>query len=320
MIDVVLKVLVILGIVLLVVVSLCLVALLLLLFFPFTYRIRGEKSGESFWLSFRVNWLFGLFRVRFLYPDPGRLRVKALFLTLFDKKIPPEKVPDAQEEKAGPQEKSAKGNNTEENSAPQDQGKAGQADAKAAAEKADKKTAEGSQGDSPKPQAEEEASGTEEKKSFPEKISEKIRELQEKILGIIDKIKKIWKNISYYVDLLQEENTKQLAAHAAKRAWKILKSIRPRRMKGEILFGTGSPDTTGYLYGAYCAASAILGAGFFVTPDFERKRFEGEFDVAGRVCVWVLLANGLGLILDKRLRVFLKRLKAGSGQKKEASA
>lgn len=120
------------------------------------------------------------------------------------------------------------------------------------------------------------------------------------------------------MELLQEENTKQLAAHAFFRAGRILKGIRPKRVKVRLLFGTGSPDTTGYLYGAYCILSAPLGTGVCVTPDFEEKRLEGEFDIAGHVLVWTFVINGLRLFLDKKLRIFLRRLKAG--RKKPAAA
>ena len=34
-------------------------------------------------------------------------------------------------------------------------------------------------------------------------------------------------------------------------------------------------------------------------PDFEFKRLEGEFDIAGHVMVWAFVINGLKLLLDK---------------------
>ena len=150
------------------------------------------------------------------------------------------------------------------------------------------------------------------------KISQKVQGIKYTIYNICDKIKGIWKNISYYMELLQEENTKQLAAHAFFRAGRILKGIRPKHVKVRLLFGTGSPDTTGYLYGAYCILSAPLGTGVCVTPDFEEKRLEGEFDIAGHVLVWTFVINGVRLFLDKKLRIFLRRLKAG--RKKPAAA
>jgi len=144
---------------------------------------------------------------------------------------------------------------------------------------------------------------------FLEKISQKFAKIKYTIYNIYDKIKKIWKNISYYISLLQEEETKQLFGHALLRLGKILKNIRPRRIKADILFGTGSPDTTGYIYGVYCVLTCGPGLSVQVTPDFERAVLCGEFELAGHITLGVLIMNGLRLLLDRKLRRFVKKMK-----------
>ena len=57
---------------------------------------------------------------------------------------------------------------------------------------------------------------------------------------------------------------------------KVMKSAGPKHVRIELVFGTGSPDTTGYLYGGYCVLASALGAGFWVTPDFEREQEQGS--------------------------------------------
>ena len=152
--------------------------------------------------------------------------------------------------------------------------------------------------------------GTESNSGKAGKLFEKIKKIKYTIQGIYDKIKRIWENISYYTALLREEDTKELFAHAMHVSGKILKSIRPRRIKADIVFGTGSPDTTGYLYGAYCMLTASMRhKEFLVTPDFERRIFQGEFDLAGHVCMGVLLLNGLRLLMDKKLHIFIGKIK-----------
>ena len=141
------------------------------------------------------------------------------------------------------------------------------------------------------------------------KIFLKFHKIKYTIYKIYDKIKKIWKNISYYIELLKEEETKQLFKYALFRIGNILKHIRPRHIKAYILFGTGAPDTTGYLYGAYCMVSSVMGMNIGVTPDFERAVFQGEVDVSGHITIWVLAWNGCKLFLDKKFRRLLKKLK-----------
>lgn len=303
MLGIVLKILSIFGIVLLVVLALVLLGTLLFLFFPFTYEVQGSKDQErGLRLSLKASWLFGLFRVRFGYPQPGRLTVKVLWFSLFDMQIPPEKKTAEKEPEESEAETSPKEHGTAPESAiePHTQKKSGKIGIfrHEASESTNADTASEVPPSSSEP-------------GFFGKISQKFQKIKYTIYNIYDKIKKIWENISYYIELLQEDNTKQLAAHALFRAGKILKSIRPRRMKVQLVFGMDSPDTTGYLYGTYCILAATIGPGVQITPDFEKKRFEGEFDIAGHIVIWVFVINGLKLVLDRRLRLFLKKLKAG---------
>lgn len=158
---------------------------------------------------------------------------------------------------------------------------------------------------------EKEASGQEESGSggLRDGFFEKFQKIKYTICSLYDKIKEIWKNISYYTALLQEENTRQLWAYAKQRAAKILKSIRPRHIRADVLFGTGSPDTTGYAYGMYCMFSPVLGPKVLVTPDFERTVLEGRLDISGHITIFVLVINIARLMMDKKLRVFVRKLK-----------
>lgn len=340
MLGIVLKILSIVGIVLLAGLGLVLVFLLLLLFFPFTYRVLGSKDENGLRLTARVNWLFGLFRVRFCYPEPGHLTAKVLCFSLCDLKIPPEKREDSEgQQKAGTAKEASgkkkffgkKANKTghpaneeqqtlerplsgeealsgkesslskeepsgEEIRNPKEGNPLASAMDRADAEAADSRTGE----DSP----------PESNPGLIGKILQKFQNIKYTICNIYDKMKEIWDNISYYLRLLQEENTKKLAAHVLSRTCKILKSIRPRRISVQFHFGMDTPDTTGYLYGVYCILSAALGPGVEVTPDFEQKRLEAKFDIGGHIVVWVFVINGLKLLLDRKLHLFLKKIMA----------
>lgn len=312
MLDVVLQILSVLGIILLVLLGLLLAVILLTLFFPVIYRVSGEGKGKDFSLDAKADWLFGLLRVRFSYPDPGKLTVKALWFTVFDSEEASSETKTGENEKS----KGQGGTRQQDNPEGQDKGRGSQgAGGQDTLEK--QEIEQGSheisrQNDPQTPGEVENDKGYEaeqfdSKKNF--RISEKIKKIKYTFCGIYDKIKKIWQNITYYVDLLQDRETRLLFLHVKSRVWKILKSIRPRKLRAQILFGTGSPDTTGYAYGVYGMLLPLLGPDVIVTPDFCEAVFKGSFYAAGHVTIVVLIWHTIRILFDKRLKLFLDRLK-----------
>ncbi len=378
MLTIVLRILSVLGILLLALCALAVTILLLVLFVPVTYRISGVKDEEGFRINGKVNWLFGIFRLRYGYPEPGELTAKILFLTLYRMKIPPDATeddsskPDAKERKkkkpagsgaskAAAGREASNGENPSVNAAAeQKEGKKPSTDAAVkqkaeespstdaaakqkaeespstdaaakqkaeespstdaaeqkteespsvdAAQKMEENDAKAQEGISEDPPADALAEETaEENLSGFGKILQKFRKIKYTIHGIYDKIKEIWNNISYYLELLQEEETRQLFSHVRLRTGKIMKSMRPGHIRADILFGTGAPDTTGYLYGAYCMLPSMLRADICVTPDFEEAVLRAEFDISGHIAIWVLAVNAGRIALDKRLWRLIKK-------------
>lgn len=357
MLGIFLQILSILGIILLAVLALSAAVLLLVLFFPVFYRISGEKDESGLRVRAKMRWLFGLLRVNYRYPEPGRLTVRFLWFKLYDAKITAggeegsgEKNSDEKRSGAGKvsaeksgdkMEKAPDGepcDETGKNPARETAVKAENISVKEPGDETEKASAEnlahtdrvssesvlpggevsatgadgGNTESSASPDSEDrgqEASGDE--NTGKGKISQKIAKIKYTIRNIYDKIKEIWENIKYYIELLQEEDTKQLFSHVWFRLCKILRHIRPRHLRADVLFGAGSPDITGYAYGAYCMLSSALGPGFRVTPDFDRAVLKAEFEVSGRITLWVLLVNALKLLLDRKLRQFIGKMKAG---------
>lgn len=297
--DVILRILSIIGILLLALLGLALLLLLLALFFPVTYRVEGEKSPDSLRLSAKADWLLGVLRVRYAYPEPGKVTVKLLWKTLLD--MSPGKGDDAEEGAAGSEPA---------------RGASSDAEAEAGSEPA-REVSSDAEAEAGSEQAREASSdaeaetGTEPPQTFFSRIFEKIKKIKYTILEIYDRIKEIWENISYYIALLQDENTAGLWSHVKMRTGKVLKNIRPRRIRANVTFGTGAPDTTGYVFGVYGMLSPFLGSRVCVTPDFTQAILEGDFDVSGHITVWTCAWNALRLLLDKKLHLFLKKMKHG---------
>ncbi len=365
MLDIILKILSVLGIVLLVLVLLLLAVLLLVLFFPVTYKFRArkdsgallrdegqgqnesaDKDGEAYRnkaapflrnteLYAGLSWLFGLLRVRYSYPETGALTVKLLCFKLYEAKLPPDGGSEAEKDGSEKESKSdaaekisgehadapkqgaqadrepegSRSEGSEQGGSRQEKQEAGRTEEQgqeAGPSEANPSEEQGQEAGPPAEAPNQEESRQEDARGG---LLKKFQKIKYTICNIYDKIRGIWKNISYYSALLQEENTKQLYAYAKLCAAKILKNIRPRHIRADILFGTGSPDTTGYVFGLYCMLYPALGAKCVVTPDFERAVLEGRLHISGHITVFVLGINVLRLMLDKKLRRFIRKLK-----------
>ncbi len=324
--EIILHILSIIGILLLVLLGMLVLLLVLILFWPVTYRVKGEKTSEDLRIDAKADWLAGLFRVRYTYPEPGKLTIKLIWKTLTDADFKKGKAAENKEDQAGGEQPGnggdqaggeqpgngrdqadgeQPGNGRDQADGEQPGNKEGAAgnglsEAAVSASEAEEQSGEGA----------EPGSGEAPDGPFAP-ILGKIQKIKYTILKIYDKMKEVWANITYYHDLLHEENTVLLWRHVKLRLWKILKSIRPRHIRADVLFGTGAPDTTGYVFGVYGMLLPVLGRQVYLTPDFNRAVLEGNLDVSGHITLWTLTWNALKLLLDKKLRLFLKKLKAG---------
>ena len=296
MLTILFKILSILGIVLLVLLGIALVVIALVLFFPIFYKAAGKRNSEELWLTVRAKWLFGLLRVSYDYPDPGKLKVKLLFSTLYDSSA----------------EKPQKETAAEKGTAPEERPEHAAVEELPAIETADNRQTKDVSNDTAIGTGEipDSSSGSAEVPSASEdsvrKKMDRIYRFFEKIRctvqKICDKIKNILQNIAFYKELWNDPDTQGLLRHAGKRIGHILKKLRPRKLTVNAVFGTGSPDTTGYLYGIYGMLLPKLGKGIAVTPDFEQAVLEGDFKASGHFTVACILFHSIRLILDKRLR------------------
>ncbi len=284
----IMKTISILGIVLLVLLCILAAVLLIILFMPVVYRLDAEKDTGNIRVDFKLRWLFGLLRAGYSYPDPGRMTVKLLWFTVFDSEkkaeAEEEKISGGAETKAAAEQKPEAQDNDIQKSALQN------TDTTDAQEK----------NDSPKEEIP--------AKDCLAKLFAKYEKIKYTIINIYDKIKHV-------SELLTDEESKLLFSHICRRLGKILRHIRPRRIKADLTFGTGSPDTTGYAYAVYGMLSPHLGEGVFVTPDFTQAILEGKLCAAGHITVFTLLINLLAVLLDRRLRLFIRKFKSVTGSK-----
>ena len=289
MLTILFKILSILGILLLILLGIALVVILLVLFFPVCYKMSGKKNAEEMQFAAKIKWLFGLVRASYSYPVPGKLLAKVLFFTVYDSSAEKKNSAPGEDTHTAPNKDITTLLSVDTDMAKTDTATdtEASADAKTSAEE-----------NTPGPQ--QETSG---------KIAGFFEKIRYTIRKICDKIKYILQNISFYRELWNDPDTKGLLQHAGSRIGHILKRLRPRKLEVNARVGTGSPDTTGYLYGIYGMILPKLGKGVCITPDFEQAILEGDFKVSGHFTVACVLFHSVRLLMDKRLQQLKHKIK-----------
>ena len=98
MLHIILMILKIIGILLLVLLALVLFLTAAVLFVPVRYRVYGEKKEDSLFIRAEAFWFIHLLRMKAVYPEPGRTKIKLLCFTLYDSGR--EKKPEKKKEKS----------------------------------------------------------------------------------------------------------------------------------------------------------------------------------------------------------------------------
>lgn len=293
MISLLLSILKILGIILLVLLGIVLLVVLLVLFVPLRYTLeagRQEESEEAFSLKAKATWLLHLINVHARYPQTPHLRARILCFTVFST----DKKSDGETEEKGEVEE---GKQTDDKASSESL-------KEASSEKAE--NTEFLQEEIPEEEPEEDSPTI---LKFLKRILSIIKNIRYTISKICDKIKHIVKNIRYYLAIIKSDAFKRAFGVCKGQVWKLLYSIRPRKIRGSILIGTGDPASTGQVFAIYGILYPLLGEQIAVTPDFERKVLEGELFVKGKVTVFWLVKAAWIIYFNKDLRRIIKMFK-----------
>lgn len=324
MLHVILQILAVIGIILLCILGLVLLLLALILFVPIRYRINGKRFGEDMELAVKATYLLHMLTVKFDYPEPASIIVRLFGIKLYDSKQ--KKEEENAEQIAEPAKSTSDVKKTEESvtKAEDNTGKTSDltesdkavepADAGNAADRTGNENASEQSADaqSSSQSDTEETETLEEKRTLKEKIQYTFRSICDKIKNIIQKIKDIFANISYYKEVLLKIENQRMYVRVKKRLFKVLKSIRPRTIKANVRLGTGSPDTTAYIYGIYGMLQPVFGKNvkyINIDLDFDEAVYEGTIFLKGKITIFTIAVQAIKILLDKQVQIFIKQLK-----------
>ena len=294
--QIVLKVLIILGIVLLSILAVVLFLLLIVLFYPITYEIKsnGENTVNA---DVKARWLFNLIKADASFSKENGLfyKVKALWITIIESK-------DEEPEKSKDEKAYEKFDTFDE----------GKESGEAPEEKEEGEKKETSSFD---PKTDFDPSKDDDfiwqDKADDSKVSDKKVKSDEKKLEKIKGKLAIVKNKYTYVTWYFKQAKHQYMLYNAKRALiKLLRHISPRRYKGYVVFGTGEPDITGEIFAMISVFYLFYGDKIDIQPDFSTKVFNHDIKLNGHILSFVVIIVLIKLFKQRDLLKFIDGVKA----------
>lgn len=312
-----------LGILLLVLLGLILIAIMLVLFAPVRYKGKLEKKEEPeevFTAEGLVSWLNPFLRIRLRFAQKKfSLSVRLLGFRLFDSEKPkkPKKEKKAKREKQTKKDKKVRKQEKETSSVNEAETKKGFPVEIHLETASDGKRDDTEVRDEAEYREENREKGTEpEKKSifakikaFFAKVGAVPKKIKEKVSRFIKQVQLLWYKREKVVLFLQDE----LHLLALGKAWTTVKQIvghcLPGKVKGQVYFGTGDPESTGKALAGLGILYAAYGKGLSVIPDFHEKHLVADLSFKGRIRLGTLLFKVLKLIRDKRVKRFMRNWK-----------
>uniref|UniRef100_UPI0040566B2F hypothetical protein n=1 Tax=Agathobacter sp. TaxID=2021311 RepID=UPI0040566B2F len=327
--QIILSILQFIGIVLLVLLGILLFLILAILFHPICYTIKGELYTHKT-VNAKVSWLFHLIRAKASYED-GLLsaKISILWKTIpFSHEFSSKGMDDAskmEEENAEADEwperidSNFAGGNMEKNSVentPNASSVITKTEADYEADTICKKQNSAAAFDASENNAAYDSSEStatddyfesdeQETENEPKKgkisLIEKIKGMISKIKGTINKIKQVWNEIKA---IIKDERNQSAVRHIKNEILSLLKSFLPVKSKINGVFSTGSPDTTGQVFGVIAVLPFMYQNEWSLTPDFtaESAYFEGSFYAKGRIYLYKIVGMLLRILLDKNCR------------------
>lgn len=149
---------------------------------------------------------------------------------------------------------------------------------------------------------------------------EQTESIVSKIKGIIERIKEIYPKVKR---IITDEKNKEAVIHLKNEIIYLIKILLPKKSKIDAVFSTGSPDTTGQLFGVLACFPAMYHKDWKLFPDFEADEayFKGSLWGKGRVYGYQIVGIILRILFDKKcmrlytmIKKFLKSIKRESVQ------
>ena len=297
-------------------VLLLLLLLNIILWVPIRYQAYGSKY-DAILAYGQVDYLFGLIRVRFRYDGDGiHYTVHILWFKVHDSKAIPKK-------KSKHPKKQTDGKMTYVKNVVVDE-KTDVKKIEVKEIKIEEKKPKTEESNSKEPEIRVKETQTEEtqtEEAKPKEAKSKETKSKETKPPKTPKVKKhkktkdeksetsTWEQIKSGIELLRSDKHKGVLKFVLGKVHKMIKSILPRRIEADIIFGFDDPATTGLVLGGISMFYPCYGNAVVIIPNFEEVMFEGDLKIRGKIVIGVLVYYGLRVIIDKRVRSIIKAVR-----------
>ena len=139
-------------------------------------------------------------------------------------------------------------------------------------------------------------------------LSKKIRNLKYTIRRFCVKMKRGIRKVRETKAFLTDERTHAAFRAALREVLLLLKALLPRKIRGEVHFGTEDPALTGEILGGIGIFYPVFMDNVKVFPDFEAPVLEGELLIKGRIRLVTVLGIAIRLWMDKNVRYVYRKL------------
>ena len=324
-----LSILKIIGIVLLCILGFILLILMLVLFVPFTYQIKGAYH-QDINAEAKAGWLFSLIGVQMVFADKAMklyLRILGFIKIPLGKdkeneESPPEPVPEGRppetkKDAVKPKAEILEKPKAEIQEKPKEE--IPEKPKEALKEKPDKEPEikpEKPEEKEPGPEEKKEErpeekteEGAAEEKSLEEKISDwiegKLELLQKKKEELNEKLE----DLKDKKDFIFYERTQNAIHHVLSMVMKMLKHILPSKLSGEVELGLKSPADTGQVIAIASMLMPLHKNKVRIIPDFENEHIDADVKLKNWIFLIVVLVLALRIILNKDVLYVLKNYK-----------
>lgn len=275
------------GILLGSILGICLLLLLLVLFVPVRYRVRGDYREKPN-VDARISWLFPVLHIRILYMGEDWQVVTRIFGFKLKKKE------DRRE--------SGKREDTEQSAPVQSD---------TIEQRASEQTETKFQTDSTVPQPnnvsnpQTDSAGTQQKKSIIQKIREIFEKIKCTIQSICDKIKELIRKKEQLQAFVKDEKNREAFRLIKDQLIYLWKHIRPRKLSLTCHFGFDDPSHTGQALAAGAVLYPLYRNKVRLYPDFENKMLEADGYMKGRVRIFPMVLIIIRLWKNKQIRAMV---------------
>lgn len=289
------------GIILLCILALLILFLVCVLFVPIRYRLKAVRNvleEEPVKADIKIHWLLHLVTATFIYPTQSFLKIKVLGIPIYSS----EKNRQAKEADIDDVPKPQKDSHGSEETVQISEIKTEHILCEEKIENSTELETE----------LEERLSEQEDEPTilkFIKKLFNLLKNIKYTILKLYDKIKKIISDIRYYIAIIKSDCFQRTFTLCKKELFLLTKSVFPKKIKGDLLVGTGDPASTAQILAIHGMLYPILGNHINITPDFENAIFEGNIFIKGNISVFRILKTAIKIYFNKDLRKVIRLLK-----------